>query len=232
MWKDLWHLLVAHTCYGCERPLVGGETHICFHCLGELEETGFFRRPAENELFLRLAGRVPLAGACGLYYFDKGGLLQRLIQQLKYHGAAPLGNGLGAILGHQLQQHDLLSGIEAIIPVPLHPAKMRKRGYNQAERIAMGIAKVTGIPCKTRHLARQKASISQTQLAGTQRWDNISAAFSWKGPMPGRLLLVDDVITTGATLEACIRAIMDGIRPGTPGPEILVASIGMARKNQ
>jgi ComF family protein len=226
MLEHLKRLLVSRSCYGCERELTSQEGLVCLHCLGQMEATGFHQQPAENEVFYRLGGKVPLAGAASLFYFDKGGTLQRLMEQLKYHNAPRLGEFLGEYYGQHLQGSALVSDLEALVPVPLHRRKQLQRGYNQAEHVARGMGRVLDLPVWPRSLQRRRYTSSQTKKSGQARFDNVAGAFVPHLTQPVGLLLIDDVITTGATLEACIRALY----AGQPRPkQVSIASIGLAR---
>lgn len=147
-----------------------------------------------------------------LYYFEKEGTLQSIIHQLKYDGMTTLGVELGRKLGEKLRERAAV-GIDGVIPVPLHSTKLRERGYNQSEYIARGIREVTGIPVYSSLLQRHKYTTSQTQLNATERKENVGDAFSvnkrYLVDIHGKtFLIVDDVITTGATIEACAEVLM------------------------
>ena len=228
MIKHLTSLFISQSCYACDRALTSQERLVCFSCISLLQPTNFHTTPRENELFYRLAGRVPLQGASSLYYFDKKGTLQTLIQQLKYKGATPIGIFLGELLAQSLLDSEFLTGVEAIIPIPLHWSKKLQRGFNQSEYIGKGFSKLSGIPMDTALLKRSKKTLTQTKLAPGTRWENVSEAFHVNKACPNSVLLLDDVITTGATVEACTRALLSG---PVPPQEIKVASIGMARNS-
>lgn len=226
MLNALSSLLFSQTCYGCENMLIQQEKLICFDCLSQMEKTGFHLQPTQNELFYRLAGRVPISGATSLYFFDKKGRLQQLIKALKYKDAPHLGTRLGQLLGFELRDAAFAKDLEAIVPVPLHRNKKITRGYNQAEYFAQGLADSLNIEVDSQSLVRKKATLTQTRKSAEARWDNVGGAFLCKSPVARHILLVDDVITTGSTLVACIHALMASPEP----PEsIQVASIGMAR---
>lgn len=227
MWQNLASLLVSHSCYGCDRLLTQQEQCICFHCLGQIPETDFHLCSRENELYYRIGGRVPLQGASSLYFFEKGGTLQRIIRQLKYEDAPHLGQFLGKMYGAKIRQTPFLAGIEAVVPVPLHRRKEIKRGYNQALRLAEGLAEGLQIPVRTDLLYRSRYTAAQARQIGQARWDNVKSAFRPTGESPGGVLLVDDVITTGATAVACAQALYAG---AYPPEQISVLSIAMARQ--
>ncbi len=227
-WQALKDLFVTHTCYGCERELTVQENCVCLNCLSQMTLTCFDQQPTENELFYRLAGKVPLEGATSLFYYDKEGRLQRLLEQLKYHRAPQLGIFLGEYFGSMLQESDLGKGVDVIVPVPLHPAKQWQRGYNQAEMLAQGLSNKLSIPVDTNILKRKLYTNTQTKKSRQARWENVKNAFVVRPHSYGTLLLVDDVVTTGATLEACIQQF---IEVGNETPSIRLACLAMARRS-
>lgn len=228
MIKHLSSLFISQNCYACEQALTSQERLVCFSCLAQLQATDFHTTPCENELYYRLAGRVPIHGATSLFYFDKKGTLQTLIQQLKYKGATPLGTYLGELLAESLLDSPFLNGMDAIIPIPLHWKKKLKRGFNQSEFIGKGFSKISSIPMDTRLIKRSQHTLTQTRLSPVTRWKNVSEAFVVDKACPTSILLLDDIITTGATVEASIRALMAS---PLPPEEIKVVSIGMARNS-
>ncbi|RMG59568.1 MAG: ComF family protein [Bacteroidetes bacterium] len=228
MWKSLGSLFVSQTCYGCEQALTSQERFVCLDCLSQIEQTHFHQRPRDNELYFRMAGQLPLAGATALFFYDKAGRLQRIMKALKYQQQPRLGPYLGSLLGESLPGSPFLAGIEAIIPVPLHRRKQLQRGYNQSERIARGLSQATGLPVRTDLLRRRRFTHTQARQAGHARWENVSGAFLAKGHCPAHVLLLDDMVTTGNTLIACAQALLAG---PTPPQQISVASIGMARQD-
>lgn len=228
MWKHFLRLFVSNACYGCDNTLLPGEEGVCLGCLSKIEATRFHLQPQANELYFRLAGRIPLTGAAALFYFDKEGTLQRLIEALKYKDSPQLGEFLGRYYGHLLQESGFSTDVEAIIPVPLHRLRQASRGYNQAECFANGLSQELKIPVLTQGIRRTRRTLTQTRKGAGQRWDNVKEAFAVEAELPPAVLVVDDVITTGATLESLIRALTGTSRP----PEqILVAGIGVTRKH-
>lgn len=226
MFQDLLQLFFPRYCPGCENALGKGEGAVCLHCLLELEETRFHENPADNELYYRLAGRVPLAGASALYYFDKRGRFKKMMQALKYGNRPQVGRFLGAHYAESLKTHPIISKADAIVPVPLHRSRFAERGYNQSEVIADGLGKAIGIPVNTKALQRTTKTETQTKKSQAERWENVQSVFGMKQPLGGNLILVDDVITTGATLEACIKTIFAQPEPPT---SLYVLALGMAR---
>jgi len=179
-----------------------------------------------NEAYYKFGGKVSLEGATSFFYFDKYSRLQSIVQALKYESAPQVGVALGEYTGAQLQGSDFIQGVEAIVPVPLHRRKLIQRGYNQAERIAKGLGKALHIPIRTDLIKRVQHTSTQTKKNREQRWKNMQYAFQAAKALPPSILLVDDVITTGSTLAACIQA----LRMERTDIEIRVFSIGIARK--
>ncbi len=209
-------LLYPDTCCACGATLVSGEEHLCSHCLTGLPRTGFHLYK-ENQLTKVFWGRVSLETGTALYYYQKGSRVQKLIQNFKYRGNQALGHYLGFLLGQELRSSAFYAGLDCIIPVPLHPAKERSRGYNQSNVIAGGISGVLDIPYSTNLLIRRQATSTQTRKSRFSRWENVSSVFQ----TPDReflchknILLVDDVVTTGSTLEACAQKLVEisGVR--------------------
>lgn len=228
MFADILQLIFPAHCPSCGNKLTKQEKGICWPCLTDIEETGFHQQPTENELWFRLAGRVPLHWASAHYYFDKKGKLKRIIQALKYHNQPRLGIYLGEYYGAHLQGNPALEPFDCLVPVPVHTRKKAQRGYNQAYMIAKGLSAPLSLPVLENHLVRSQKGPSQTKKGKMERWENVKDSFDLKRPLPKNLLLVDDIITTGSTLEACIRVIMTQERP----PEkIGILAIGMTRKN-
>jgi ComF family protein len=171
-------------------------------------------------------GRVPLATGAAQYYFSKSGRVQRLIHQLKYEHKPEIGHQLGMLFGRQLREQDHFKDIDAIVPVPLHPRKQHQRGYNQAAAFGAGLAESMGIPQYAYALERPEYAESQTRKSRQERLENAQTAFRVKKPLliEGKhILLVDDVLTTGATLEACASQLL-----AVPDTKVSMATIAMA----
>lgn len=204
------HLFYPRVCHGCGGDLVTGELKICLSCRQLLEPTDFSSRK-ENIVFRNMAARVPVESATSFYYFTKGGIVQNLLHELKYKGKKDLGIYLGALFGQYILQFDHYQNIDAIVPVPLHERKMKKRGFNQSEQLAIGLSEALGIPIFRHLLVRAEFTATQTNKTRVERWENVESAFALNNShlIKGKhILLVDDVITTGATLEACARKLM------------------------
>ncbi len=173
-------------------------------CMAVLPETGFECHPGNpvEKIFL---GRLPLAGASAQFYFTKESLIQHLMHQFKYKGNRDLGLQLGRMMGEQLLNSGRF-GVDALVPLPLFPAREKRRGYNQATVLCEGIAGVMRVPVLHKLITRPQHTETQTKKGRIERWKNMEGKFVLKDPSAIRnkhLLLVDDVVTTGATLEAC-----------------------------
>lgn len=205
LFSDTIHLFYPHVCTGCGSDLVSVHNLLCLNCIETLPQTKFAKHAA-NPIEKIFWGRLPLAAAHSEFYFSKESLIQHLIHQLKYKNNQQIGFYLGQCMGKSLLESNRFNKLDAIIPLPLYPDKQRKRGYNQAAVIANGVSEILNIPVINNCIIRQKQTATQTKKHRTERWQNVSDSFAInnKNTLTGKnLLLVDDVITTGATLEAC-----------------------------
>lgn len=201
----LFHLLYPHTCVGCDSDIIQKEQLLCARCLDRLPLTHFIKY-ANNPVEKIFAGRLPVQEAAGFLYFHRNTITQRLVHQLKYKGNKDIGIHIGHQMADSLLQSKRFQHIDALVPVPLFAAREKKRGYNQATIICKGLSEKLGLPVLERVIKRQTASSTQTKKNRAERWQNIAGKFSVADPasIAGmKLLLVDDVVTTGATLEAC-----------------------------
>ena len=203
--SDFWFLLFPKNCEACGRALSRGEDVLCFDCLYELPRTNFCKE-LDNPVRQLFEGRIKLERATALFSFQKGSRFRKLLHSLKYHHKPEIGMLLGKELGAEMLSSGNFSDIDYIIPVPLHPNREKKRGYNQSERIASGISAVTKIPVLTGVLVRNIDTKTQTKMNKDERWQNVSGKFVLTDSeiLKGKhVLLVDDVVTTGATTESC-----------------------------
>lgn len=204
----LLHLFFPKICLVCERSLLALEKTVCYRCINSLEK-GRYTNFRDNEIIHIFEGSVFVKYATAGFRYHKGGLLQELIFQLKYHHHKEIGVILGREMGYQLENTEF-STIDAIIPVPLHPRKLRKRGYNQAEWIAKGIAEALDKDVQTDWLKRVVNTTSQTKKNRAERFTNMEEVFVVNKNINfanKHLLLVDDVVTTGSTLSGCAEAL-------------------------
>jgi len=226
LYEGLLQLVYPLLCEACQRPLLGQEKVLCLECNLLLPQT-HYHHIAENATAQKLAGRIHFDHATSFAYFTKDGLLQHLLHRMKYDFRKEIGNYLGTQFAVALKQTAWIGDITALVPVPLHQRKQRLRGGNQSLWIAEGMSSVLQLPVLPHTLRRIKHTKSQTKmLSREQRLENIKDAFAVPEPamLEGQhILLVDDVLTTGATLEACALTLekAGGIR-------ISIATIGLA----
>lgn len=193
----------------CNASLIGNEDILCTTCRLALPETNF-HHVAGNPVEKIFWGRIPVEHATSLLFFDKGSKYRHMLHQLKYKGKSEVGIFLGKLLGTRLLETDM-NCIDLIVPIPLHPVKLNKRGFNQSEQIAKGVADVMKKPVVKNSLKRIKHSSSQTFKGRYDRWKNTEGIFDVKEPellINKHILLIDDVVTTGATLEAAGSSIL------------------------
>lgn len=221
--RGLVHLFYPQLCEGCNQPLLQQEHIVCIACEHQLPYT-HYHSVEHNETALRLSGRFPFEHATSLAYFNEETILQQLLHRLKYKERKGIGMFLGKQLGEALKP--LGWQLDAIIPVPLHKRKYAKRSYNQSELIAEGISMALNIPVWPHALERVKNTTTQTDKSRQERMDNVKDAFkmkSGKSLMNKHILLIDDVLTTGATMEACANELLR-----INGVKVSVAAIGIA----
>ncbi|WP_025764078.1 ComF family protein [Dyadobacter tibetensis] len=207
-WQDIWSdfvdLLFPRCCEACDIPLVGNEALICTACRISLPRVGpgsLYAEQASNR-FLHIP-EVKSAGAFLL--FAKRGKTQRLLHALKYRGAKDLGIAIGRMFGEEMLLNGEMPPVTLIVSVPLHARKRRQRGYNQSELIAEGISQAIGVPWSAELLVRRKFTETQTGKDRLERRENVEGVFEIGNFQDCKeVMLVDDVLTTGATLEACV----------------------------
>lgn len=203
--QDIVGLIYPNLCMACERKVPPRKQMVCVSCRVKLLPTNYHLNK-ENPFTERFWGRIPIEAGAAMFPFVQGGKTQHLIHQLKYNKKFSIGVELGKWYGHQLKKSPFFQKIDIIIPVPLHPEKEYKRGYNQADAIAIGLAETMQLPWSKKVLKRGVFSDSQTTKSRMARFENVMKAFYVNLANPIRhkhVLLVDDVLTTGATLEAC-----------------------------
>lgn len=209
--ESILHLAFPHVCCGCGSDLLPRQNSLCLHCLERLSPTRFHFFPA-NPIEKIFWGRLPVTCATAHYYFTQGGLIQKLMHQFKYHGNQDLGFFLGQLVGSQLAESNRFLQVDRLLPLPLFPSKEKKRGFNQAAVLCEGIGSVLLKPVLKNVVVRKTATESQTRKSRVDRWQNMEGRFLLLDPdsIAGKhVLLVDDVVTTGATLEACGTAILE-----------------------
>lgn len=208
--EALAHLFFPRVCAGCGTDISHADATLCFSCLHRLPITRFGSWPG-NPVEKSFWGRIPVEQATALCHFTPGSLIQELLHRIKYKGDRETGLFLGALLGKSLKDSTRFQTLEALVPLPLYPAREKKRGYNQAMVLCEGIAAATGLPVVNNAVKRTVATATQTHKNRIDRWVNMEGRFEIANAAlitSKHVLLVDDVITTGATLEACGRALL------------------------
>lgn len=197
------------SCVACGDALQKNEQHFCLSCLMHLPETNFHLME-QSPLDLIFAGRVPVEKVSSMLFYKKGNPVQHILHSLKYKGNKEIGAFLGEMYGQQLMKSEYYRSVDCILPIPLHPKKLRIRGYNQSECIARGLSKSMNIPYYNNVLLRTEFTETQTKKSRFNRWENVRDVFVVDNaePIKGKhVLICDDVLTTGATMEAAIMKI-------------------------
>jgi ComF family protein len=210
LWQDFTALLFPRLCLACDQPLLSEEKYLCLNCDLLLPKTNLHLH-AQNEITERFAGRIRIETAAALFYFSKAGKTQHLIHQIKYNDKREAAITLGFQYGQILSEMPHFQVFDTIIPVPLHPSKQILRGYNQAEMFAQGLSDSMMIAMDTKALIKTKKTDTQTHKSRLERLQNVEEAYELKSTaaLKGKnILIVDDVMTTGATLEACVEPIL------------------------
>jgi ComF family protein len=204
LWDDFISLLFPRLCHGCGEHLMRNEKLICTGCYVLIPRTNFHLEE-DNPVARLFWGRCRLEKAAAFSFYNRGSRIRNMIHSLKYRGNKEIGFELGNIYGSVLNRSGFLGGIDIIIPVPLHASKRRLRGFNQSEVISEGIGKASGLPVDTASVRRRELTDTQTRKSRYERWENVEGIFEVAAPEKLRgkhILLVDDVITTGSTIES------------------------------
>ncbi len=211
--EDFVDLLFPKVCLSCGSPLQHGERYICTACLSDLPKT-YFTSTTDNLVYDLLQGRIKnLKNAYSFCFFYKKSNIQKILHAIKYSGVKELAFELGAYLTYDIKETGF-KDVDVIIPVPLHPLKQRLRGYNQSEWFARGIAEVLNKPVDVSSVARTVFTETQTKKSKEERWENVKNIFEVKSPakLEGKhILLFDDVLTTGSTIESLALAIENSV---------------------
>ena len=205
LFDSVLNLFYPRVCAACGESLLKDEKTVCLKCRYTLPHTGY-ELHADNPVAQTFYGRVKFHAVTSCFFFAKSGKVQHLIHQLKYKGNKEAGVFLGQQIGQSIKEAPLFQGIDYLIPVPLHPKRERQRGYNQSLMIARGINEVTGIPIGDKYLVRGIYTETQTHKTAEERFKNVKDIFEvhFADELKGKhVLLIDDVLTTGATLESC-----------------------------
>ena len=226
MFKSIINLFFPKVCSGCNSFLLTNENVICTHCRHDIPLTNH-HLIADNDAFKKFYGRIPVLHASALFYFHKKGIVQQLIHNLKYKGHEEIGTILGEWYAEDLKTINLLHDIDQIIPVPLHRRKLKERGYNQVTAFGKALSTSLNVAYNESLLIRNVYSKTQSKKNLLGRTEGIESIFDISFTEKNHnkhFLLIDDVITTGATLEACSRALLK-----IPGAKISIVCMAMAQ---
>jgi len=224
-WDDFISLLFPRLCYACGDHLMRNEKLICTECFVVIPRTNYHYEE-DNPVAQLFWGRCKIERAAAFSYYNKGSRIRKLIHNLKYNGVKEIGYELGRIYGLSLKESGFTNDIDLIIPVPLHPSKKRVRGFNQSEIISSGIADAAGLTVDIKSLVRTMVSATQTKRSRYERWTNVEGIFQVIDPqeITGKhILLVDDVITTGSTIESCTNELLK-----IEGVKVSIAALAFA----
>lgn len=226
MFESIINLFFPKVCSGCSSFLLSNENVICTVCRHDIPLTNHHLNP-ENDAFKKFYGRIPVVHTSALFYFHKKGIVQELIHNLKYKGHEEIGTVLGEWYAEDLKTIELLTSVDEIIPVPLHPKKLKERGYNQVSTFGIALSSNLIIDYNDSILIRNVYSKTQSKKNLLGRTEGIEIIFDvvfTENDHDKHFLLIDDVITTGSTLEACSRALLK-----IPGAKISIVCMAMAQ---
>ncbi len=205
IFSPLIHFFYPHNCLGCGSDRVATKDFLCLDCINDLPHTNF-ASDSSNPVEKKFWGRISLIAGMSEFYFSKNSPIQNLIHEMKYKRNKNVGVYLGNMMGRSLHQSNRFSDVDVIVPLPLFPEKEFRRGYNQAAILCQGIVEVFSLPVSSNSVARTVHTETQTKKGRLERWENVEKSFGVRDDtfLKGKhILLVDDVITTGATMEAC-----------------------------
>ena len=208
--KDIFNLFFPDVCLNCKLQLSKNESLICTQCRHDFPETNFTNTP-ENIIEKKFYGRVPLQAATSLFYYHKNGKVQQIIHQLKYKQQQEIGTLFGNWLGEEMEQSDRFNTIDFVVPVPLHPKKIKTRGYNQLTKFGESISKKLNSQYIENKLVKIGSTNTQTHKSRLERWKSTQHLFDLSDISffeNKHVLLIDDVITTGATIESCTNQLL------------------------
>lgn len=206
---DISELVFPRLCFGCSEPLYRHEDQICLQCEQQLPITRTFN-VKNRGLASLFADRYDLNQTYSLMEYQKGGIVQSMLRRLKYDGAKEIGIGLGERFGALLNEHQISFDAAGFVAVPLHPAKVLRRGYNQSDLIIQGLREHIDLPDLSHLIERTAFTESQTSKGRYERFENMDHVFRCPDPKKVSglsLIIVDDVVTTGSTMKACMNAL-------------------------
>ena len=222
---DLMNLLYPRICLVCGNALNGHEKQLCVSCVHGIPRTNYHLLQ-DNPVEKKFWGKVTIFRGTSFFYFQKGSPYQKVLHALKYKGNQEVGELLGKLAGVDLVETVDFNSVDVIVPVPLHPQKLKSRGYNQSEMICNGLAVILQKPVSTSNLVRLKENTTQTKKSVYERYENTDGIFGLVDKYTFQdlhVLLVDDVLTTGSTLEACISVLEE-----VPNIKVSVVTLAVA----
>lgn len=227
--RDVVSLILPRSCMACGRVLLENEGTICLTCRYNMPMTEFTKRK-DNPVKLLFENMFAVEAATAMFWFVGGTEWQSIIHKFKYYGRWFFAQKMGEWLGEELRDSGNFEDVDVVIPIPLHFRRRLKRGYNQSEQLALGVGRKMGIKCDFRSVYRRRYNESQTSKVDAERWDNVEAIFDVRRAerLRGRhILIVDDVLTTGATISSCASAI---IRACEGDVRISIATLAVSRR--
>lgn len=222
-WSRVLDFVSPRYCVVCDGRLAPTERTLCSACLMRLPRTTFQFAPEDNVMAQLFWGLAPVCRAAALFYYQPHADDARVVYQLKYGDRPDVGEDMGRLMAGEMRFADYFGGVDLLVPVPLSPRRLRQRGYNQSESLALGVSQATGIPVCRQALCRRHFRQSQTRLSRRERQENVSGMFYVSHPerlCDRHIMLIDDVCTTGATLTACCDALK-----GVPGVTVSVLTL-------
>ena len=226
MFENLINLFFPKACSGCNSFLLANENVICTVCRHEIPLTNH-HKIENNEAVVKFYGRIPIEFAAALFYFHKKGIVQEMIHKLKYKGHQEVGTAIGYWYAEELKTIAVLNSVDYIIPVPLHKKRLKERGYNQVETFGRALSESMGIPYNDSVLIRNVYSKTQTKKNLLGRSEVVGSIFNAvhdDSLHDKHFMLIDDVITTGSTLEACSRELLK-----IPGAKLSIVCMAMTQ---
>jgi len=211
MLRSLLDLIAPRTCAICGRRLGVSDDILCPSCVFQLPRTDFHLSPLDNPMARLFWGIIPVERVAAYCYYAPGSEMARMVYDLKYNDRPDIGITLGRMMAAEMQPSGFFDGIDVLVPVPLTPRRQRQRGYNQSRQLALGISEITGLPVSDCAIRRTVFKGSQTELSRWDRQENVEDVFRLRDAdsLRGRhVLIVDDIVTTGATVTACARELL------------------------